>query len=192
MGALDSAVRAGKALYVGISSYGPANTIEAAAILRDLGTPCLIHQPSYSLLNRWVEDGLLDVLGEEGIGCIVFSPLAQGLLSDKYLNGVPQESRAVTGDSFDQKMLGEDNLARVRGLNQIARDRGQSLAQMAVAWVLRDPRVTSALVGARNWSQLLDLIGALDKLDFTNDELIAIDGYAVDGNLNLWAASSES
>ena len=192
MGALDGAVRAGKALYVGISSYGPANTIEAAAILRDLGTPCLIHQPSYSLLNRWIEDGLLDVLGEEGIGCIVFSPLAQGLLSDKYLDGVPEESRAVTGDSFDQKMLGEDNLARVRGLNQIARDRGQSLAQMAVAWVLRDPRVTSALVGARNWSQLLDLIGALDKLDFTNDELIAIDGYAVDGNLNLWAASSES
>jgi L-glyceraldehyde 3-phosphate reductase len=192
MGALDSAVRAGKALYVGISSYGPANTIEAAAILRDLGTPCLIHQPSYSLLNRWIEDGLLDVLGEEGIGCIVFSPLAQGLLSDKYLNGIPEGSRAVTGDSFDQKMLADDNLARVRALNQIARDRGQTLAQMAVAWVLRDHRVTSALVGARNWSQLQDLLGALDNLDFTIEELTAIDGYAVDGNLNLWAASSES
>jgi L-glyceraldehyde 3-phosphate reductase len=192
MGALDSAVRAGKALYAGISSYGPANTIEAAAILRDLGTPCLIHQPSYSLLNRWIEEGLLDVLGEEGIGCIVFSPLAQGLLSDKYLDGIPERSRAVTGDSFDQEMLAEDNLARVRGLNQIARDRGQTLAQMAVAWVLRDPRVTSALVGARNWSQLQDLLGALDNLDFTNEELTDIDGYAVDGNLNLWAASSES
>ena len=192
MGALDSAVRAGKALYAGISSYGPANTIEAAAILRDLGTPCLIHQPSYSLLNRWIEDGLLDVLGEEGIGCIVFSPLAQGLLSDKYLNGIPEDSRAVTGDSFDHRMLAEDNLARVRGLNQIARERGQSLAQMAVAWVLRDARVTSALVGARNWSQFQDLLGALDNLDFTPEELTAIDGYAVDGSLNLWAASSES
>jgi len=192
MGALDSAVRAGKALYAGISSYGPANTIEAAAILRDLGTPCLIHQPSYSLLNRWIEDGLLDVLGEEGIGCIVFSPLAQGLLSDKYLDGIPGDSRAVTGDSFDQRMLAEDNLARVRGLNQIAGDRGQSLAQMAVAWVLRDARVTSALVGARNWTQFQDLLGALDNLDFTAEELTAIDGYAVDGSLNLWAASSES
>ena len=192
LGALDSAVRAGKALYVGISSYGPAKTREAAAILRDLGTPCLIHQPSYSMLNRWVEDGLLDVLGEEGIGCIVFSPLAQGLLSDKYLSGVPEDSRAVIGDSFDQKMLAEDNLARVRGLNQIAQERGQTLAQMAVAWVLRDPRVTSALVGARNWSQIEDLLGALENLGFTEEELAAIDGYAVDGDLNLWAASSES
>jgi len=192
LGALDSAVRAGKALYVGISSYGPAKTREAAAILRELGTPCLIHQPSYSMLNRWVEDGLLDVLGEEGIGCIVFSPLAQGLLSDKYLSGVPEDSRAVTGDSFDQKMLAEDNVARVRGLNRIAQERGQTLAQMAVAWVLRDPRVTSALVGARNWSQIEDLLGALDNLGFSEEELAAIDGYAVDGDLNLWAASSES
>jgi len=192
LGALDSAVHAGKALYVGISSYGPAKTREAAAILRDLGTPCLIHQPSYSMLNRWIEDGLLDVLGEEGIGCIVFSPLAQGLLSDKYLNGVPEDSRAVTGDSFDQKMLAEKNLARVRGLDQIAQGRGQTLAQMAVAWVLRDPRVTSALVGARNWSQIQDLLGALDNLGFSEEELAAIDGYAVDSSLNLWATSSES
>ncbi|MEX1133914.1 MAG: L-glyceraldehyde 3-phosphate reductase [Acidimicrobiia bacterium] len=192
MRALDSAVRAGKALYVGISSYGPATTIEAAAILRHLGTPCLIHQPSYSLLNRWIEDGLLDVLGEEGIGCIVFSPLAQGLLSDKYLNGVPESSRAATGDSFDRKMLAEENLARVRGLNDIAKRRGQTLAQMAVAWVLRDPRVTSALVGARNWSQLENLLGALDYLDFTAEELAEIDRHAVDGNLNIWATSSES
>jgi len=192
MAALDSAVRAGKALYVGISSYSPAKTREAAAILRSLGTPCLIHQPSYSMLNRWVEDGLLDVLGEEGIGCIVFSPLAQGLLSDKYLNGIPEGSRAVTGDSFDRKMLAEENLARVRGLNDIAKRRGQTLAQMAVAWVLRDPRVTSALVGARNWSQLENLLGALDYLDFTGEELAEIDRHAVDGNLNIWATSSES
>jgi len=192
LGALDSAVRAGKALYAGISSYGPANTLEAAAILRDLGTPCLIHQPSYSLLNRWIEDGLLDVLGEEGIGCIVFSPLAQGLLSDKYLDGVPENSRAVTGDSFDRRMLTDDNLARVRGLHEIARDRGQTLAQMAVAWVLRDQRVTSALVGARNWAQIADLLVALDNLHFTGEELSEIDRFAVDGSLNLWAASSES
>jgi len=192
MGALDSAIRAGKALYVGISSYGPAKTREAAAHLRSLGTPCLIHQPSYSMLNRWIEDGLLDVLGEEGIGCIVFSPLAQGLLSDKYLDGVPELSRAITGDSFDRKMLAGDNLARVGGLNDIARDRGQTLAQMAVAWVLRDPRVTSALVGARNWSQIEDVLGALDNLHFTAEELAAIDGYAVEGHLNIWAASSES
>jgi L-glyceraldehyde 3-phosphate reductase len=191
MGALDAAVRAGKALYVGISSYGPGKTREAAAILRSLGTPCLIHQPSYSMLNRWVEDGLLEVLGDEGIGCIVFSPLAQGLLSDKYLNGVPETSRAVTGDSFDRRMLAETNLARVRGLNDIAQRRGQTLAQLAVAWVLRDPRVTSALVGARNWSQIRDVIGALENLGFTMEELSEIDGYAVDANLNLWAASSE-
>lgn len=191
MGALDSAVRAGKALYAGISSYSPAKTREAAVILRSLGTPCLIHQPSYSMLNRWVEEGLLEVLGEERIGCIVFSPLAQGLLSDKYLDGVPESSRAVTGDSFDRRMLAEDNLARVRALNEIARGRGQTLAQMAVAWVLRDPRVTSALVGARNWSQVEDVLGALANLDFTTEELADIDRYAVDANLNLWAASSE-
>ena len=192
MGALASAVHAGKALYAGISSYSPAKTREAAGLLRDLGTPCLIHQPSYSMLNRWIEGGLLDVLGDEGIGCIVFSPLAQGLLSDKYLNGVPENSRALTGDSFDERMLSEDNLARVHGLHQIARDRGQTLAQMAVAWVLRDPRVTSALVGARNWSQIDDLLGALDNLSFTDQELADIDRYAVDGSLNIWAASSET
>ncbi|MEX2250933.1 MAG: L-glyceraldehyde 3-phosphate reductase [Acidimicrobiia bacterium] len=192
MGALDNAVRSGKALYVGISSYGPAQTREAAAILRSLGTPCLIHQPSYSMLNRWVEGGLLDVLGDEEIGCIVFSPLAQGLLSDKYLDGVPANSRAVTGDSFDRSMLSEENLARVRGLNEIAQRRGQGLAQMAVAWVLRDTRVTSALVGARNWSQVEGLIGALANPDFTTEELAEIDSYAVDGHLNLWAASSET
>jgi L-glyceraldehyde 3-phosphate reductase len=191
LGALASAVHAGKALYAGISSYGPSTTREAAAILREMGTPCLIHQPSYSMLNRWIEDGLLDVLGDEGIGCIVFSPLAQGLLSDKYLDGVPENSRVVTGDSFDQRILSTDNLARVRGLHEIARDRGQTLAQMAVAWVLRDSRVTSALVGARNWSQLEDLLGALDNLPFTDEELAAIDQFAVDGSLNLWAASSE-
>jgi L-glyceraldehyde 3-phosphate reductase len=192
MGALDSAVRAGKALYVGISSYSPAKTREAASILSDLGTPCVIHQPSYSMLNRWVEDGLLEVLGDEGIGCIVFSPLAQGMLSDKYLDGVPEDSRAITGDSFDEDMLSEENLTRVRGLNEIAKARGQTLAQMAVAWVLRDPRVTSALVGARNWEQIQGLLGALDNPGFTSEELAAIDGYAVDGELNLWAASSES
>ncbi len=192
LGALASAVHAGKALYAGISSYSPAKTWEAATILRDMDTPCLIHQPSYSMLNRWIEDGLLDVLGEEGIGCIVFSPLAQGLLSDKYLNGVPENSRATIGDSFDQRMLSEDNLARVQGLHQIARDRGQTLAQMAVAWVLRDPRVTSALVGARNWSQIEDLLGALDNLHFTDEELADIDRYAVDGSLNIWASSSET
>ena len=192
MGALDHAVRSGKALYVGISSYGPDKTKEAAAILRDMGTPCVIHQPSYSMLNRWVEGGLLGVLEEEGIGCIVFSPLAQGLLSDKYLQGVPEGSRAVTGDSFDHSMLSEPNLARVRGLNEIAARRGQTLAQMAIAWVLRQPAVTSALVGARNWGQIADLLEALDNLDLSVDELAEIDSFATDGDLNLWAASSEA
>ncbi len=192
MGALDHAVRSGRALYAGISSYGPDATREAVAILRGMGTPCVIHQPSYSMLNRWVEDGLLDVLDEEGIGCIVFSPLAQGLLSDKYLSGVPADSRALTGDSFDQGMLSEENLARVRGLNEIAGRRGQTLAQMAVAWVLRRPTVTSALVGARNWAQIADLLGALDHLDLSDEELAEINRYAVEGELNLWAASSDS
>jgi L-glyceraldehyde 3-phosphate reductase len=190
MGALDHAVRSSRALYAGISSYGPNRTREAAAILRAMGTPCVIHQPSYSLLNRWVEDGLLDALEEEGIGCIAFSPLAQGLLSDKYLDGIPEQSRAVTGDSFDQGMLTDDNLARVRSLNEIATRRGQTLAQMAVAWVLRRPSVTSALVGARNWSQIEDLLGALDNLEFTSEELAEIDEHATEGEINLWTLSS--
>ncbi|MGH8913047.1 MAG: L-glyceraldehyde 3-phosphate reductase [Acidimicrobiia bacterium] len=192
MGALDSAVRAGKALYVGISSYGPEKTREAAAILARLGTPFIIHQPSYSLLNRWVEDGLLDVLGELGIGCIVFSPLAQGLLTDRYLDGVPDDSGAMRRDSFDRSMLSEDNLARVRALNDLAGERGQSLAQMAIAWVLRDARVTSALMGASRWSQIEDAIAALDNAGFSDEELSLIDRYAVDGEINIWAQSSEA
>lgn len=192
MGALDSAVRAGKALYVGISSYGPEKTREATAILTRLGTPFIIHQPSYSMLNRWVEDGLLDVLGDLGIGCIAFSPLAQGLLTDKYLNGVPEGSRALTADSFDLSMLSEENLARVRALDDLARERGQTLAQMAIAWVLRDPRVTSALMGARRWSQVEEALGALDNTHFGDEELAAIDRYAVEGEINLWARSSDA
>jgi L-glyceraldehyde 3-phosphate reductase len=191
MGALDQAVRAGKALYVGISSYGPQKTREAAAILRALGTPCIIHQPSYSLLNRWVEDGLLDVLGDEGIGCIAFSPLAQGLLTSKYLGGVPEGSRASRGGSFRREHLSEQNLSHVRALNAIAQRRGQSLAQMAVAWVLRDPRVTSALIGASRWEQIQECLGALSNTRFDADELAQIDRHALDGGLNLWAKSSE-
>ncbi len=191
MGALDSAVRAGKALYVGISSYGPEKTREAAAILARLGTPFIIHQPSYSMLNRWVEGGVLDVLGELGIGCIVFSPLAQGLLTDRYLGGVPADSRAVGGDSFNRGMLSDDNLTRVRALNDLAGQRGQTLAQMAIAWVLRDDRVTSALMGASRWSQVEDALGALDNTRFTDEELALIDRYAVEGDINLWAESSE-
>lgn len=191
MGALDTAVRSGRAIYAGISSYGPEETRQAAAILRDLGTPCIIHQPSYSMLNRWIEDELLDVLGREGIGSIVFSPLAQGLLTTKYLAGVPTESRAGTGaDSFRESMLSTDNLARVRALNDIAGERGQSLAQMAISWVLRDDRVTSALVGASSWSQIEDSIGALENTAFDDRELAAIDRYAVEGGINIWAASS--
>jgi L-glyceraldehyde 3-phosphate reductase len=191
MGALDQAVRSGKALYVGISSYGPEKTREAASILRRLGTPCLIHQPSYSMLNRWIEGGLLDVLEEEGIGCIVFSPLAQGMLTDKYLNGVPESSRAATADSFDTSFLTEPNVERVRKLNEIAANRGQSLAQMAIAWALRDPRVTSALMGASSWSQIREALEAVENVGFSIDELDEIDRYAVDGEINLWAASSQ-
>jgi len=187
MGALDSAVRAGKALYAGISSYGPVQTRKAAAILRSLGTPCLIHQPSYSMLNRWVEDGLLDALQKEGIGCIAFSPLAQGLLTDKYLKGVPKRSRAALGDSFSTDLLTEQNLANVRGLKKIAAERGQTLAQMALAWVLRDPRVTSVLIGASRWKQIDDSLGALENTAFTAEELTAIDHYALDGGINIWA-----
>jgi L-glyceraldehyde 3-phosphate reductase len=192
MGALDQAVRSGKALYAGISSYGPEKTREAAAILRSLGTPCVIHQPSYSMLNRWVEGGLLDVLEREGIGCIAFSPLAQGLLSNKYLGGVPGSSRAAQGGSFRSEHLSEQNLNHVRALDAIARRRGQSLAQMAIAWVLRDPRVTSALIGASRWEQIRECLAALGQTSFSADELAEIDRYALDGQLNLWAKSSEA
>ncbi len=192
MGALDTAVRSGRALYVGISSYGPKKTREAAAILRELKTPFIIHQPSYSMLNRWVEGGLLDVLTEEGIGCIAFSPLAQGLLSTKYLNGVPPDSRAAAGGSFGRHMLTEQNIDNVRALNDIAQRRGQTLAQMAIAWVLRQPAVTTALIGASRWSQIEDSLGALRGPAFTGEELSAIDRHASDGGLNIWAASSQS
>jgi L-glyceraldehyde 3-phosphate reductase len=191
MGALDQAVRSGKALYVGISSYGPDKTREAARILADQGTPFIIHQPSYSMLNRWVEDGLLDVLDDIGIGCIVFSPLAQGLLTNRYLDGVPAGSRATAGDSFDMEMLSDENLSRVRSLHEVASRRGQTLAQMAISWVLRDPRVTSALIGASRWTQIEDALGALDNIEFTPDELEQIDRYAVEGDINIWAGSSE-
>jgi L-glyceraldehyde 3-phosphate reductase len=192
MGALDAAVRQGKALYAGISSYNSRRTREAAAILKRLGTPCLIHQPSYSLLNRWIEtDGLLDTLADEGIGAIVFSPLAQGLLTDKYLNGVPADSRAAEAHFFKPDFLTPETLAHVRALNAIAERRGQSLAQMALAWALRDKRVTSALIGASRPEQLVDSVKTLDKLDFSAEELTAIDGYAVDAGINLWARSAE-
>src|SRR6202790_873283 len=192
MSALDTAVRGGRALYVGISSYGPQRTREAAAILRELKTPCLIHQPSYSMLNRWVEQGLLELLEQEGIGCIAFSPLAQGLLTTKYLKGVPDASRASRDASFCKAMLSERNLDKVRALNQIAAQRGQSLAQMALAWVLRKPPITSALIGASSWSQIKECLGALQKPGFSTDELQRIDQHAVDGDLNIWAASSQS
>src|SRR5215218_1044442 len=192
LGALDTAVRQGKALYAGISSYSGARTEEAARILRDLGTPVLIHQPSYSLLNRWIEEDLLDVVEEEGVGCIVFSPLGQGMLTDRYLDGVPEDSRAAKGVFLTPDFLTEENLARVRALNEIAKGRGQSLAQMAIAWTLRDPRVTSALVGASSVEQLDDTLGALEHLDFSPDELSEIDQHAVDAGINIWAASSDS
>jgi L-glyceraldehyde 3-phosphate reductase len=192
MGALDSAVRQGKALYVGISSYNAKRTREAAAILRRLGTPCVIHQPSYSMINRWVEDdGLLDALDTEGIGSIAFTPLAQGLLTNKYLKGVPADSRAAAGKSLDVGMLSEANLERVRQLDAIAKRRGQSLAQMALAWVLRGKRVTSALIGASRPEQVVDAVGALKHAEFTSEELAEIDRYAVDSGVNLWAASAE-
>lgn len=192
MGALDTAVRSGKALYVGISSYGPEKTREAAAILRELKAPFVIHQPSYSLLNRWVEQGLLDVLEQEGIGCIAFSPLAQGLLTTKYLNGIPGSSRATRDESFRKSMLSDKNLANVRALNGIAKERGQSLAQMAIAWVLRKPAITSALVGASSWTQIEECLGAVRNVSFDQRELDRIDALARDGELNIWAASSQS
>jgi L-glyceraldehyde 3-phosphate reductase len=190
MGALATAVHSGKALYAGISSYSGPRTREAAAILRGLGTPLLIHQPSYSLLNRWIEEDLLDVLGEEGVGCIVFSPLAQGVLTDRYLKGVPEGSRASRPGTLSANMLNEETLARVRALNGIAARRGQTLAQMALAWTLRDPRVTSTLVGASSVEQLEQNIGALRGLDFSDQELAEIDRYATDSGVNIWAASS--
>jgi L-glyceraldehyde 3-phosphate reductase len=192
MGALDTAVRQGKALYVGVSSYSGRRTEEAVQILRDLGTPVIIHQPSYSLLNRWIETDLLDVLDREGLGSIVFSPLGQGLLTDRYLDGVPEGSRAAQGRFFSREMLSDENLARVRALNEIAQRRGQTLAQMAIAWVLRDPRVTSALIGASSVQQLDDSLGALDRLDFSDDELEEIDRHAQDAGINIWAQSSDA
>jgi L-glyceraldehyde 3-phosphate reductase len=192
LGALHSAVVSGKALYVGISSYSDERTAEAVAILRRLGTPLLIHQPSYSMLNRWIEDRLLDVLGTDGVGCIAFSVLAQGLLTDRYLNGVPPGSRASVGGSLTQAMLNEENLARIRALDDIARGREQSLAQMAIAWSLRDPRVTSALIGASGVVQLEQNVKALDRLEFSAEELAAIDRYAVDGGIDLWRTPSTS
>ncbi|MEV4296659.1 L-glyceraldehyde 3-phosphate reductase [Microbispora rosea] len=190
MGALAHAVRSGKALYAGISSYSPERTRQAAAILRDMGTPLLIHQPSYSMLNRWIENGLLDVLEEEGAGCIAFSPLAQGMLTGRYLNGIPKDSRAAQGKSLDPSLLTEESLRHVRRLNEIAGQRGQSLAQMALAWALRDPRVTSVLIGASSVEQLDDSLDAINRLDFTQDELDAIDKDAVECGINLWADSS--
>ena len=187
MGALHTAVQAGKALYVGISSYAPHDTKRAAEILADLGTPLLIHQPSYSMLNRWIEsEGLLDVLEDVGAGCIAFSPLAQGMLTGKYLNGIPEGSRASQDKSLSTDLLTEEALGHIRALNEIAQQRGQSLAQMALAWALRDRRVTSVLIGASSVEQLLQNIGALDTLDFTADELAAIDDHAVDAGIDLW------
>jgi L-glyceraldehyde 3-phosphate reductase len=186
MGALAHAVHQGKALYVGISSYSPERTREAAKILKSMGVPLLIHQPSYSMLNRWVEEGLLETLDELGVGCIAFSPLAQGLLTSKYLNGVPKNSRVTAEDSFQKEFLREENLKRVRALNEIARGRGQTLAQMAIAWVLRDSRVTTALIGARNVEQLDDSLDAVKKLKFTDAELKEIDHHAQDGAIDIW------
>ena len=192
MGALDTAVRQGKALYAGISSYSPDRTREAAAIMHALGTPIVIHQPSYSLLNRWIEPDLLDVLDTEGIGCIGFSPLAQGVLTDRYLEGVPEGSRASReGTALSRSQLTDETLAKVRALNELAAGRGQSLAQMALAWTLRDPRMTSTLVGASSVEQLEANVGALERLEFTSDELAEIDRWATESDLNLWASSSE-
>ena len=191
MGALATAVQQGKALYVGISSYGPARTVKAARILAEMGVPLLIHQPSYSMLNRWIEeDLLLDVLEEVGAGAITFSPLAQGLLTDRYVDGIPAGSRATEGKSLDPSMVNAENAARLRGLAEIAGSRGQSLAQMSVAWTLRDPRVTTTLVGASSATQLRETVGAVQNLDFTSDELAAIDGFAVEGGIDLWREQS--
>ena len=192
MGALDQIVRSGKALYAGISSYNSVRTREAVAILKELGTPCLIHQPSYSMINRWVEDdGLLDTLDDLGIGSIVFSPLAQGMLTNKYLGGIPDTSRAAQGKSLKPDFLNETTIAGIRALNEIAKRRGQTLAQMALAWVLRGGRVTTALIGASRPEQIDDCVAALRNLDFSADELAEIDKHAKDADINLWAASAE-
>jgi L-glyceraldehyde 3-phosphate reductase len=186
LGALHTAVTTGKALYIGISSYSDRRTAEAVAILHDLGTPLLIHQPSYSMFNRWIEDRLLDVVETEGVGCIAFSVLAQGLLTDRYLNGIPPGSRASSDGSLTRDMLNEENLGRIRALNDIAQGRRQSLAQMAIAWALRDPRVTSVLIGASSVAQIDQNVAALDGLEFSADEIATIDRYAVDSNIDLW------
>jgi L-glyceraldehyde 3-phosphate reductase len=189
----EIARRSGKALYAGASSYSAAKTCEAVALLRQLGLRCLIHQPSYSMLNRWIEWGLLDVLEQEGVGCIAFSPLAQGLLTERYLHGVPADSRAVKEPQFFQRaFLSEQNLSRVRSLGELARRRGQTLPQLALAWCLRDPRVTSVLVGASSPSQVEENLGALKNLDFSAEELAEIDRYATDVGINIWAGSSEA
>jgi L-glyceraldehyde 3-phosphate reductase len=192
MGALDRAVRSGKALYAGISSYSPARTAEAAAILRELGTPLFIHQPSYSMLNRWIEGGLLDTLADIGAGCIAFSPLAQGMLTDKYLDGIPTDSRMAENSSLSSDLLTEQNLTHIRALNGIAQRRGQSLAQLALAWAARDERVSSVLIGASSVKQLEQNIAALDNQSFTRDELAEIDQYAVEGGIDLWRSVATS
>ena len=192
MGALHSAVARGKALYVGVSSYSDQRTSEAVAILRSLNTPLLIHQPSYSMFNRWIEDRLLDLLGAEGVGCIAFSPLAQGLLTDRYLHGIPEGSRAASDGSLTANMLSEENLARIRSLNSLAERRGQSLAQMALAWALREARVTSVVIGASSVTQLDENLDALQNLQFTPEELAEIDQYAVEGNIDLWRGPATS
>ena len=192
LGALDTAVRQGKALYAGISSYSGRRTEEAIAILRDLGTPLLIHQPSYSMLNRWIEEDLLDVLGRSGVGCIAFSPLAQGMLTDRYLDGIPQDSRVAQNKSLDPSLLNDQNMTHVRALHKLAERRGQTLAQLALAWALRDERVTSVLIGASSVTQLEQNVGALGNREFTPDELAEIDRYAVEGGINLWVGPSTS
>jgi len=193
MGALDTAVKQGKALYAGISSYSAKKTEEAVKILKDMGTPMLIHQPSYSMLNRWIEDGLLDTLGKEGVGCITFSPLAQGMLSDRYLNEVPSDSRAgKSGTALSKKLLTENNLSNIKSLNDIAKNRDQTLAQMALAWNLNKPQVTSVLIGASSVEQIEQNVGSLENLIFSKDELKAIDKYALEGNINLWSTSSDA
>ena len=191
MGALDSIVRSGKALYVGISSYSPELTREASRILADLGTPLLIHQPSYSMLNRWVEGGLLDTLADIGAGCIAFSPLAQGMLTDKYLDGVPEGSRASQDKSLSTDLLTEDAIDHIRALNEVARDRGQTLAQMALAWALRNKEVSSVLVGASSAEQMRNNVAALGNLAFADDELARIDEHARDSGIDLWASARE-
>ena len=190
MGALHTAVVSGRALYAGISSYSPERTERAAAILAEMGTPLLIHQPSYSMLNRWVEDGLLDTLEKLGVGCIAFSPLAQGMLTDRYLNGIPADSRAARGGSLSTDLLSDEALSHIRSLNEIAAGRGQSLAQLALAWALRDKRVTSVLVGASSVEQLENNLATIGNLDFDDDELTRIEQHAVDSGINLWSPSS--